>query len=82
MHALRRGAEGDEVSELQESLNRLGFELDVDGVFGERTQHAVIALQVIFGEHSDGIVGPATRALIEQQVEAGWNVKAARTACR
>lgn len=81
MHLLKRGAEGEAVSQLQESLNQLGFELAVDGIFGEATHHAVITLQVIFGEAVDGIVGPATHALIARQAEAGWNLKAARDAC-
>jgi peptidoglycan hydrolase-like protein with peptidoglycan-binding domain len=81
MHVLRQGAEGEAVSQLQESLNQLGFELDVDGNVGAATHHAVVALQVIFAESVAGMVGPATHALIAQQTEAGWNLKAARNAC-
>jgi peptidoglycan hydrolase-like protein with peptidoglycan-binding domain len=80
MHVLGRGAEGEAVSQLQEALNQIGFDLDVDGLFGEATHHAVVALQVIFGETVDGLVGPATHELIARQADAGWNLKAARNA--
>jgi peptidoglycan hydrolase-like protein with peptidoglycan-binding domain len=80
MSVLKRGSQGEAVSEVQELLNRLGFALDVDGVFGEATQHAVVALQVIFGEKVDGMVGPATQELIARQADAGWSVQAARNA--
>jgi peptidoglycan hydrolase-like protein with peptidoglycan-binding domain len=80
MHLIKRGSEGEAVSQLQESLNRLGFELEVDGQFGEATHHAVVALQVIFGEVVDGMVGPATAELIARQAEAGWSLRAARNA--
>jgi peptidoglycan hydrolase-like protein with peptidoglycan-binding domain len=80
MHLIKRGSEGEAVSQLQESLNQLGFELEVDGIFGEATYHAVVTMQVIFGEAVDGMVGPATAELIARQVEAGWNLKAARDA--
>jgi peptidoglycan hydrolase-like protein with peptidoglycan-binding domain len=80
MSVLKRGSHGEAVSEIQELLNRLGFTLDVDGVFGDATHHAVVALQVIFGEEVDGMVGPATQELLARQVEAGWSVQAARNA--
>jgi peptidoglycan hydrolase-like protein with peptidoglycan-binding domain len=80
MHVLKRGSQGEAVSQVQELLNQLGFELEVDGVFGEATHHAVVALQVIFGESVDGMVGPATQELMARQAEAGWNLKAARNA--
>jgi len=80
MHLIKRGSEGEAVSQLQESLNRLGFELEVDGMFGEATHHAVVALQVIFGEVVDGMVGPATVELIARQAEIGWHLQAARDA--
>jgi peptidoglycan hydrolase-like protein with peptidoglycan-binding domain len=78
--SLKRGSQGEAVSEIQELLNRLGFTLDVDGVFGEATHHAVVAMQVIFGEQVDGIVGPATMELLQRQADAGWSVQAARNA--
>lgn len=77
---LRRGSHGEDVEALQEGLNRLGFELEVDGSFGEKTYNAVITLQTIFGYDVDGAVGPATKKLIEAQAGYGWNLVAARKA--
>jgi len=67
---LRRGNSGDEVAELQVLLNaKYGTDLDVDGVFGAKTETAVKAFQKAHGLTADGIVGPKTRAalgLVEQ----------------
>ena len=38
---LQKGASGSEVKKLQEALNSAGYGLDVDGVFGDKTQDAV-----------------------------------------
>ena len=78
--SLKKGSEGDEVVELQQELNGLGFELEEDGIFGTQTHNAVITLQTIFGYDVDGIAGPATRKLIHKQSEYGWNLVAARKA--
>ena len=61
-HVAEKGSEGDEVVELQQELNGLGFELEEDGIFGTQTHNAVITLQTIFGYDVDGIAGPATQA--------------------
>lgn len=64
---LRRGSTGPNVVVLQVSLNRIAQNYPaipkipaVDGVFGSRTEAAVIAFQQIFGLTADGIVGPGT----------------------
>lgn len=61
---LRRGDRGDEVRELQEGLNRQGAQLEVDGVFGPRTQRAVREVQERSGLREDGIVGAQTRGAL------------------
>lgn len=61
---LRRGDRGDEVRELQEGLNRQGAGLQVDGVFGPKTQRAVRELQQRNGLREDGIVGAQTRGAL------------------
>ena len=38
---LRRGSTGDVVRRLQSALNRNGYGLKVDGVYGDKTQSAV-----------------------------------------
>ena len=64
---LRIGSTGPNVVILQTSLNRISQSYPaipkipaVDGVFGSKTEAAVISLQKIFGLTPDGIVGPAT----------------------
>ena len=80
MSALKNGSRGDEVKALQAKLNQLGFTLEVDGIFGDNTQNAVITLQTIFGYTVDGIVGPGTMQLIDAQNGYHWNLVAARKA--
>ncbi len=64
---LRRGSTGPSVVVIQTSLNRISQNYPaipkiptVDGIFGSRTEAAVIAFQRIFGLTPDGIVGPGT----------------------
>lgn len=64
---LRRGSTGPSVVVIQTSLNRISQNYPaipkiptIDGVFGSRTEAAVIAFQRIFGLTPDGIVGPGT----------------------
>jgi hypothetical protein len=53
---------GADVAWAQDRLNGTGADprLDVDGVFGPRTESAVIAFQHASGLDADGIVGPLT----------------------
>jgi peptidoglycan hydrolase-like protein with peptidoglycan-binding domain len=80
MGILKKGSQGDEVRQLQSKLQTLGFAIDSDGIFGEKTHNAVITLQTIFGYDQDGLAGPATLKLVEQQAGYGWNLEAARKA--
>lgn len=59
---LRRGSQGAAVVELQVKLNGAGATppLAVDGIFGPKTQAAVIAFQQAKKLQVDGIVGPQT----------------------
>jgi nucleoid-associated protein YgaU len=58
---IKRGAKGDAVKGLQNALNvRVHAGLDVDGIFGEATEHAVLQFQADAELDSDGIVGPGT----------------------
>lgn len=54
------GSNGADVEELQESLNSKGYTLDVDGIFGDKTQSAVKDYQQKNGLSVDGIVGVNT----------------------
>ncbi len=70
---LKKGSEGPAVRALQENLNKFGYALTVDGKFGEATHGAVVHLQKSFGYTVDGMVGPGTQTLINQQIGYNWN---------
>lgn len=54
------GSQGSEVKELQKLLNKNGYSLTEDGIFGEKTQSAVRDYQKKNGLTVDGIVGVNT----------------------
>jgi peptidoglycan hydrolase-like protein with peptidoglycan-binding domain len=54
------GSSGEEVRAAQMMLNRHGFGLVVDGIFGPLTHQAVVAFQQAQGVAVDGIIGPIT----------------------
>jgi murein L,D-transpeptidase YcbB/YkuD len=51
---------GYQVVDLQSALNKKGYNLIVDGVFGRRTEDAVLHFQKLNGLTQDGVVGPQT----------------------
>ena len=53
----RVGSQGSQVKELQKLLNNNGYNLDVDGIFGSKTDAAVRDYQKKNGLDVDGIVG-------------------------
>jgi peptidoglycan hydrolase-like protein with peptidoglycan-binding domain len=58
---LERGDRGEAVAELQRKLNALGFDCGaVDGVFGAKTESALISFQKAAKIGVDGIYGPQT----------------------
>ena len=54
------GSQGSDVTELQKLLNQNGYTLDVDGIFGSKTQAAVKDYQQKNNLAVDGIVGTNT----------------------
>lgn len=62
---LRQGSRGSSVRDLQKKLKAAGFDPGpIDGIFGPKTQAAVMAFQRAAGISVDGIAGPQTfRAL-------------------
>jgi peptidoglycan hydrolase-like protein with peptidoglycan-binding domain len=60
------GDRGLEVLALQKDLNRLGYDLIEDGIFGPGTYHVVIDFQMQYGLFPDGIVGSKTMSKIKQ----------------
>ena len=59
---LRRGNRGNKVRLLQFLLQNYGYNLARDGIFGQKTETAVINFQQANGLKADGIVGPLTWA--------------------
>lgn len=59
---LRNGTRGDEVKAVQSALTNAGYQPGpVDGIFGSRTELAVISFQEDHGLRVDGLAGPNTR---------------------
>ena len=57
---IQYGASGSDVEDLQKRLNSYGYNLAVDGQFGDRTKNAVLDYQKKYGLTQDGIVGSQT----------------------
>ncbi|BAY49027.1 peptidoglycan-binding domain 1 protein [Scytonema sp. HK-05] len=57
---LQRGSTGADVERLQGELSQLGYQVAVDGIFGEATDKAVKKFQQDHNLTVDGIVGPQT----------------------
>src|SRR5215207_2587367 len=67
---LRRGSSGGDVKAVQERLNLLGAmpALDVDGIFGPKTDAAVRIFQASHRLVVDGIVGRETNPMLDREV--------------
>ena len=62
---LKLGSKGENVAIAQMKLKAAGYLLDkADGVFGQSTKKAVIAVQNDYNLTADGVIGPATWAVI------------------
>lgn len=82
MSTLKIGNRGEEVKELQEKLNQLGFDCGkVDGIFGTKTQNAVKQFQKVFLLTQDGIVGPKTSDVL-RRLENITHFKPTEFACK
>ena len=75
---LKRGDSGFPVRPLQHLLRARNRPVDVDGIFGPRTEAAVKAFQQSKGLAVDGIVGPETWPKLVLQVKEGSTGQAVR----
>ena len=60
VNTVRAGSRGADVVKLQTELNKRGFKLSADGIFGVGTKAAVQSFQKSAGLVADGIVGSKT----------------------
>ncbi len=63
--ALRNGMQGKNVLQLQQNLNKFGYNLKEDGIFGNITELAVNSFQNKYRLGIDGIAGPLTLGKIQ-----------------
>lgn len=69
---LRLGSTGADVRALQQQLRNLGYDVNVDGVFGAATDQTVRRFQASNRLVADGIVGSATRNALDNGVNASY----------
>lgn len=65
---LCKGSKGSSVKDLQEKLNKLGYNLVVDGEFGDKTENAVLDFQHKSNIEVDGVVGPTTLSFLNTAI--------------
>ena len=66
---LKKGSKGEEVRELQKRLNDLGANLQVDGIFGPKTEAALNEFKEKYGLAIDGIYDEATHKKLGKVLE-------------
>lgn len=66
---LRKGMSGPDIIELQTILSEMGFDISVDGVFGNETVTVIKDFQIAQGLLIDGVVGPGTLAKLKEVSE-------------
>ncbi|MBO7710985.1 MAG: peptidoglycan-binding protein, partial [Lachnospiraceae bacterium] len=71
METMKRGTRGDDVREMQEKLISLGYleEGGADGIFGAKTEGAVLAFQKDHALDATGMVGEATGEALKNSAE-------------
>ena len=71
MSDLKNGSKGEDVSTLQQALNKTGDTLKIDGIFGHLTEAAVKRFQAANNLTVDGIVGEHTAAALKKSTSTG-----------
>lgn len=66
---LKYGSRGNGVAEVQKALNKIGYHLYADGIYGKSTKSAILDLQKKYKElKNDGIYGANTKRVIEKLI--------------
>lgn len=65
--AYKKGDKGDKIVEIQKRLIKYGYELDVDGEFGNDTFNAIWDFQKRLCLSLDGVIGPETLAKLQEE---------------
>lgn len=65
MTYLSKGSKGEKVRKMQLALNRANCPCDIDGIFGTKTEQALISFQVGQGIRVDGVCGDETWSRLE-----------------
>lgn len=65
---LKEGSSGQAVKDLQNLLNKLGYKLSADGVYGNKTEEAIKSFQKQRGLKVDGIAGSQTFSYLKNAV--------------
>lgn len=67
MRILKLGSKGSDVMEIQSLLEKIGYDPGpIDGIFGVKTEQAVIQFQKDNGLVPDGIIGPNTYRILNR----------------
>ncbi|MCF8008892.1 MAG: peptidoglycan DD-metalloendopeptidase family protein [Halanaerobiales bacterium] len=67
--SLRLNDKGDRVQEIQSLLNKVGYDINIDGIFGFRTKEVVKDFQINHSLKVDGIVGDITYQKLKAMAE-------------
>lgn len=66
---LKYGSRGIRVVEVQKALNKIGYHIYADGMYGNNTKSSILDLQRKYKNlGNDGIYGPSTKGLMEKLI--------------
>lgn len=67
---LKIGSQGADVEKMQQALADAGYDIDVDGIYGEQTEAVVRKYQQDYGLDVDGMAGEQTLGKLYQNTQA------------
>jgi murein DD-endopeptidase MepM/ murein hydrolase activator NlpD len=65
-YSLKLGNKGIEVEKLQKQLAKIGYDINIDGIYGYRTKEIIKDFQLNNGLIVDGIAGKKTQSFLEE----------------